>query len=158
DGAGLEVSHTKRLFGDDTAVADSCQPGKGWLREELGYLAEESRWVSLRQASYDGDGNTVGSLANGVERTIAYDDNGLHPVSESVSPASGQTLAWTASWDNVMGTLTQVTAPNGTSSSMTYDGLGRLTSSRVNGAPPHVYYRYNWFSPKPQTETFAFDG
>ena len=158
DGAGAQVTHTQRLYGDATTQAALCQPSKGWAREELGYLAQETRWVSLKQTNYDGDGNAILTMAGGVARTIGYDANHLHPISESVSPAAGQTLTWSAQWDNVAGTLQQVTAPNGISSTMTYDGLGRIMSTAANGAVAHLYYRYNWAAPRPQTETFLFDG
>jgi RHS repeat-associated protein len=158
DSAQNEVTHTRRYFGDATTTADRCQPGKGWVREELGYLATESRWVSLKQTSYDSDGNPIVIFASGVQHTMGYDANGLHPISESVSLGNGQTLTWSAHWDEVAGTLTQMAEPNGTSVTMTYDGLGRLTSSAVNGGLPNIVYRYNWVGPRPSTETFAFDG
>jgi RHS repeat-associated protein len=158
DGAEAVVSRTQRRFGGDDAVAAPCQPGKGWVREELSYLAEEDRWVTVKRASYDGHGNPTVVLAGGVERTLGYDANGLHPVLESVSPAAGQTLTWTAQWDDVAGTLVRVGAPSGVETYMTYDGIGRITATGANGAMPHVYYRYNLASPRPQTETFTFDG
>ena len=158
DGSGNEVSHVRHYFGDTSTEAALCQPGKGWVREELSYLAGESRWVTLKQTSYDSDGNPVLVFAGGVARTIGYDVHGLHPISESVSPGAGQTLSWIAQWDDVAGTLTSVTQPNGTSVTMTYDGLGRPTSKASNGALPYLYYRYNFVAPRPTTETFVFDG
>jgi RHS repeat-associated protein len=158
DSAGNEVTHLRRFFGDVTTEAPLGQPGKGWLREEQGYLAGENRWVPLKQTSYDGDGNPILVVADGVQRTIGYDAAGLHPVTESVSPGNGQTLTWSGTWDEVAGTLTRVAAPNGTSTTMTYDGLGRLVSKAVNGGLPHVFYRYNFVGPRPSTETFTFDG
>lgn len=158
DGAGTVVSQVQRRFGDATSVADPCHPGRGWVREELGYLAEETRWVSTRQTAYDSDGNPTLIVADGVARALGYDSHGLHPTSETVSPADGQTLVWTAQWDDVSGTLTRVDSAAGTSARMTYDGLGRLLSIAAGDALPHVYYRYQWESPRPRTETFTFDG
>jgi YD repeat-containing protein len=158
DGSGNQVSHLKRLFGDATSEAAFGQPGNGWLRKEQGYLAGEGRWVTLKQTSYDSNGNPIVVVAGGVQRTMTYDAAGLHPLTESVSPADGQTLTWSATWDEVAGTPTQVLAPSGTLTTLTYDGLGRLTSTAVNGGLPHVFYRYNFVGPRPSTETFTFDG
>jgi RHS repeat-associated protein len=158
DGAETVVSQVQRRFGDATSVADPCHPGRGWVREELGYLAEQTRWVSTRQTAYDVDGNPTLIIADGVARTLGYDSHGLHPTSETVSPADGQTLVWTAQWDDVRGTLTRVDSAAGTSARMTYDGLGRLLSIAAGDALPHAFYRYQWESPRPRTETFTFDG
>jgi RHS repeat-associated protein len=158
DGAETVVSRTQRRFGDASTVADRCQPGKGWVREELGHLAEEDRWLTTKLTTYDAHGNPVAVLASGVNRVMTYDAHGIHPISESVSPSEGQTLTWTASWDDVAGTLTDVAGPDGVASHMTYDGVGRLTSVAANDALPHVYYRYSWTAPRPMTETFQFDG
>src|SRR5262249_59657730 len=87
-----EVSRARRYYGDATTEVALCQPGKGWVRRELSYLAGESRWVTLKQASYDVDGNPVLVVAGGVAHSIGYDAHGLHPISESVSPGTGLTL------------------------------------------------------------------
>lgn len=158
DGADALVSKTQKRYGDASTVAAPCQPGKGWVREELGYLAVEDRWVTSKATSYNTHGSPIVVLANGVARTLAYDASGVYVTSESVSPAAGKTLSWTAAYDNVAGTLIKVTAPNGTSTRMTYDGIGRLTSIAANHAPAHLHYRYHWDGPRPRTETFLFDG
>jgi RHS repeat-associated protein len=158
DGDEALVSRTQRWFGDQATVAPRCLPGNGWVREELGYLASEDRWVSLKRSAYDAHGNPITVVAGGVERTIGYDPRGLHPISEAVAPAPGELLAWTAVWDDVAGTLASVTGPNGVTRRMTYDGLGRVTQLAVNDAPAHVHYRYAWVGPTPTTETFTFDG
>ena len=158
DGAELVVSRIQRRFGDATSVAAPCQPANGWVREELGYLAEEGRWVSLKRTSYDGDGNPIAQLSDGVDRVLVYDTHGLHPIAESVTPSPGHTLTWTARWDDVAGTLVEVAGPDGVATHLTYDGIGRLTSVAANTAPPHVHYRYDWTAPRPVTETFVFDG
>jgi RHS repeat-associated protein len=158
DGNSVEVSRQQRRFGDATSIAAVGAAGKGWLREASQFLAQETRWVLQQRTSYDTDGNPVVAFANGVERTLGYDAHGLHPVSETVSPATGQTLVWTAQWDDVAGTLVNVAGPDGVARRMTYDGIGRLTSLAANGAAPHLYYRYAWSGPRPRTETFLFDG
>lgn len=158
DGSQHEVSHARRYYGDAATEAALCQPGKGWVRRELSYLAGESRWLTLKQTSYDVDGNPISILSGGVTHNLGYDAHGLHPISESVSPKSGQTLTWTAQWNDVAGTLTTVGEPNGTSVTMTYDGLGRPTSKASNGGLPYLYYRYNFVAPRPTTDTFVFDG
>jgi RHS repeat-associated protein len=159
DGSEQIVSQRERHFGDASpTIAAPCQPGNGWVREELGFLDREARWVIAKRASYDPDGNAVVTEEAGVVRTVAYDAHGLHPVRESVAPAAGQALAWIATWDDVDGTLIRVDAPSGTAARMTYDGLGRLTSLAANAAPPHTYYRYDQAAPRPMVETFTFDG
>lgn len=158
DGAEHVVSHSRTLFGDESSVAALCQSAKGWAREELSHLSEENRWVNLKQTAYDAHGNPALVTSGGVTRTLVYDAHGLYPISESVTSAPDRTLTWTAEWDQVAGTLLRATSPNGVSTRMEYDGLGRPISVAANSAPAHLHYRYNWSPPRPQTETFMFDG
>src|SRR5439155_19034172 len=73
DGGGHEVTHARRLFGDAGSEAPLGQPGKGWEREELGYLAGENRWVPQKLTSYDSNGNAIRTVAGAVQRDIGYD-------------------------------------------------------------------------------------
>ncbi|HEY0987474.1 MAG TPA: FG-GAP-like repeat-containing protein, partial [Kofleriaceae bacterium] len=155
---GASVGKSRRLFGDATQVAPLCQPGKGWVREEQGYLSDGDRWVTQRRTGYDAVGNAISVFAGGVTRQIGYDGYSQFAVSETVNPAPGQSLTWQLQWDIVQGRPRQLTSPDGAVTTATYDGLGRLIAVADGSAPPRVHYRYSWTSPRPRTETFAFDG
>jgi RHS repeat-associated protein len=155
---GASAGKSRRLFGDAASVAPLCQPGKGWVREEQGYLSDGDRWVTQKRTAYDAAGNATSVFAGGVTRQIGYDGYRQFAVSETVSPAAGQTLSWQLQWDIVQGKPRQLSAPDGAVTTATYDGLGRLIAIADGSSPPHTHYRYRWAGPRPRTETFTFDG
>jgi YD repeat-containing protein len=156
---GVLLADARTFYGDATTTLPACTIGLGWKKQVQGWLADGAgRWVTLEDNSFDGFGNTVASTKEGVTRTMAYDANGLHPVRETVSPASGQTLAWTAVWDDVQGVPRTITDPAGATTRLAYDTLGRVVSTASGTAPPHVYYQYDWERATPRTTTYQFDG
>ncbi|HMG52221.1 MAG TPA: FG-GAP-like repeat-containing protein, partial [Kofleriaceae bacterium] len=155
---GASAGKTRRYFGDNTQVLPLCQPDKGWIREEQGYLAGEARWVSQRRSTFDAAGNAIVVVSAGVTRQIGYDTTGVFAVSETVTPRAGQDLVWRMAWDTTLGRPRQLTAPDGSVTTAGYDGLGRLISLADGAAPAHTHYRYDWIVPRSRTETFVFDG
>jgi len=155
---GTLAGRTRRLFGDDTTVAPLCQPGKGWVREDQGYLAGEDRWVTQHRTTYDAVGNALSSFDGKVTRLVGYDAYRQFAVSETVTPEAGRTLVWQLAWDQTLGRPRQLTSPDGAVTTAAYDGLGRLVSLADGSAAPRVRYRYDWSAPHPRTETFVFDG
>lgn len=155
---GASAGKTRRLYGDDTQVAPLCQPGKGWVREEQGYLAQGDRWVVQRRTTYDAAGNAITMFGGGVTRQIGYDSYRQFAVSETVTPQPGQDLTWRMAWDTAQGRPRQLTGPDGAVTTASYDGLGRLIALADGTAPARVHYRYLWTAPRPRTETFTFDG
>lgn len=155
------LNHTRTIFGDDQNIYDdSCTIGKGWVRRKEGELDEDGalRWVELEYSEFDARGNVTMTRAGGVERTLNYDALGLFPTSESLVNDAGTTLSWTAVWDNVLGVTISNIDPNGITSHVNYDGLGRVESMSMGSYDPHVYYEYEWEGPRPKTYSYTFDG
>ena len=101
----------------------------------LGYLAafvrpedgtpEPARWVPLTTTTYDPRGNPIEVTQGGVTRQLGWDLSGLHPVSETLTPIAGIALTWHLDWDPVQDVPLRWTDPNGVSSEIRYDALGR---------------------------------
>lgn len=161
DQVGL-LNHTRTIFGDDTNIYDdgSCTVGKGWVRRKDGELYEAGvpRWVELEYSEFDARGNVTMTRAGGVERTLGYDAIGLFPTSESMVNDDATTLSWTATWDNALGVAITNTDPNGITSKINYDSLGRVESMSMGNFAPHVHYRYEWEGPSPKTFSYTFNG
>lgn len=167
---GKVVARSRFTYGDNLAPAaaapgEACGVGKGWLLETHGYLdattgppASPARWVRLSAKTYDDLGNTLTVEEAGVVRTLGYDARRFFPESESVTPAAGKTLTWHLTWDAVLGAPGTLTGPDGNTTELTYDDLGRELRRSVGGHPAHVHYRYDWSAPRPRTTTFVFEG
>ena len=159
DGDGRLAGRARTYYGDATTVESLCVVGTtGWVRRTEGYLAEESRWIELSAMTYDARGNVTTATAGGVTRTHGYDASGLFLESESVSPASGETLTWQATWDQTRGVLTRVTDPAGAAVDVGYDALLRPSTMGYAGRPAHIHYQYELTASRPITTTFVFDG
>jgi RHS repeat-associated protein len=154
---GVLAGKTRRLFGDDLQVLALGQAGKGWVREEQGYLAEEDRWVTQRRTTYDPIGNPLSITTAGVERRFVYDADRLFPTEERLTAPSRE-LIWQASWDPVLAQVSTIIDPNGHSSHLSYDGVGRFTGVAIDGRPAHQVIEYEWVAPFPKTITWQFDG
>jgi RHS repeat-associated protein len=155
--AGELVSDTQVLFGDAETVQPLCAVGKGWPRETRAWLSSENRFVTQSQTRYDSSGNPIALIANGVERRVVYDANGLFPIEEHLTAPVGE-LVWRASWDPVLGVMTAVTDPNGHTSHLGYDSLGRYASTALDDRLPHSMIEYDWTAPAPKTIVWTFDG
>jgi RHS repeat-associated protein len=156
--AGDLASHTQYLFGDNVTQHAPCVVGKGWPRETRAWLASESRFVTSERASYDARGNAISITKQGVERRIAYDVNGLFPIEERTTTPTGAELLWSGTWDFVLGVQNSLADPNGHTTHLTYDALGRQTSVAIDSRPPHQLIEYAWTGPAPKTTTWIFDG
>ncbi|WP_256560388.1 FG-GAP-like repeat-containing protein, partial [Myxococcus dinghuensis] len=161
---GTLLSHGRTFYGDATQVFSwtdpvNCRAGR-LVRQRFGLLVEDtsSRWVLQEAKEFDAWDNPTRAYSKGVWRTLGYDANHLRPVSESVTPSAGHTLTWTSVWDDVLGQPASVTSPDGSTTELNYDSLGRLTSRALAGAPPHVRYAYDWTAPRPKTFTYLHDG
>lgn len=156
---GTLISRSRTLYGDESTTAAWCDPGAGLVREQQAWLASESRYVTLsRVEALSPHWNPLRVTAAGVTRTIAYDANDEHPISESVEPEPGHVLSWTATWDEVRGLVSSVTDASGTIAHVNYDALGRVTAIAQGNHAPHLFYQYNWNGPRPITRTIAYDG
>ncbi len=154
----VAVSRTRHLFGDSTQVMPLCQTGKGWEREQQGFLASSNRWVSTTRTTYDAKANVLSTDEGGVLRRFGYDPYGQFALSETVTPEAGRDLTWTAEWNTALALVRRVTGPDGVVTTADYDGVGRVRSLANGTAAPHTYYRYAWIGPRPSTETFVYDG
>lgn len=189
-GAALEVGtnatlvrRTRTYYGHGDADSSVLGWSDGWtptrstqagcpvdrlVRKQLGWLQETTagqetaRWVTLSETKYDALDNPRDVYTEGVWRYLEYDTHGLYPVKETVSPATGSTLAWRTAWDYVLGQPSMVTDANGVEATVGYDALGRVVSMAAAGAPPHVRYSYKWdvdaSNSTPKTWTLTYDG
>lgn len=158
DGAETLVSKTQTLYGDATEIAPLCDASTGWERMSRAFLVSEARWVEDATTRYDALGNAIETNDSGVTRQLEYDSVGLHPIAETVTPRAGRTLRWEATWDNVQEVPTVIRDATGVATVMTYDGLGRLTSTAIDTGAAHSVQRYHAAGPRPYLETFSFDG
>jgi len=156
DLAGTVVSDTQYLFGDEATVQPLCTVGKGWPRATQRWLATEARWITAQSATYDAHGNPITAVKDGVTRQISYDTNGLFPVREQMTGT--RPLAWTATWDGVLGAMTSATDPDGNTTHLGYDSLGRITSVALGTHAPHEVIEYDWNASYPKSTTWRFDG
>jgi RHS repeat-associated protein len=171
------VSDTRTFYGDDTAtVLQLCKVGRGWTRLTQGYFqafsstdpayvaSESSQWIDLTRRTYDGFGNVLTAYDGGVTRTLAYDENNLRTLSETIQPGNGKpALSWTAVWDPALEVVTSRTDPNQIVTREAYDGLARPISERLEVPgqglyPPHTYFEHQWSGPRPTTTIYSFDG
>jgi YD repeat-containing protein len=168
------VCHETVLEGDDLTVRSetltsygsagstqyqpcSGQLGNGWVKQvdvRLRYGMADEGTVTARTASYDSFGNPTQIAEAGVTRTIGYDTDKLHPITESIA---GTTLGWAMTWDPVLGLPSTLTDPNGDITSVSYDDLARPSGVSLNGAAPHRTYSYDWETLPPRTTTSSFD-
>jgi YD repeat-containing protein len=163
---GRLVSRTRTLYGDIAGPPEPfCQIGVGLMRETLGWLAGESRWVRTGAVlEYSSHHNPLRVIEGpeGVdqlaERVLTYDAADFHLLSESVEPQPGRVLTWQLAWDEVRSLATTMTDPSGLVTTVTYDDLNRL-SAIANGAfqEPHAHFVYNWVGPRPTTTTYVWD-
>jgi RHS repeat-associated protein len=156
--SGTLVSDVQHLLGDASTVQPLCVVGNGWPRATRAWLGSENRFVMQSQTSYDAHGNPTSIIEGGVERRMTYDSNGLFPIEERVTAPSGNDLVWHAAWDTVLGVMTSVTDPNGHTTHLRYDGLGRNTGTSVDGYAPHQVIEYDWTGSFPKTTVWQFDG
>ncbi|WP_224362733.1 FG-GAP-like repeat-containing protein [Hyalangium versicolor] len=161
---GTLVSHSRVFYGDASQVyswtdGTQCRAGR-LVRETHSWLADSTNphWVLQSSTEYDAWDNPTHIYEKGGWRTLTYDANHLHPVSESISPESGRTLTWGMQWDDVLGQPWQMTDASGAITEVAYDPLGRLSTVALGGAEPHVRYFYDWTAPQPRTFTYTFDG
>ncbi len=159
------VSLVRHQFGGTGPTLPFGQIGFGWPRVTMSLLWSNPasvRWVVTSQLRYDAHGNPVESIDGpsgvGVSRTVKYDAEGLFPIAESMVPATGRTLTWKATWDPILGAVSDVTDPVGNVAHVAYDGLGRVTAMSQNALPPHQRYVYDWSPPRPRTFSYVFDG
>ncbi len=155
--SGTVVSDVQHLFGDDQKEEALCVVGKGWPREARAWFDAGARWVTQTATTYDSHGNPKALTDHGVTRTLVYDANGLFPIEEHLT-APGHELVWTAGWDEVLGVMTSVLDPNGHTTHLSYDNLGRYTGTSIDDRPEHVVIEYDLTPPYPKTTQWTFDG
>src|SRR5262249_41547158 len=114
--------------------------------------------VSQDAATYDSHGNALTTTKGGVTRTFHYDANGFFLLAESLLAPSGRTLTWQAGWDPVLGAMASMTDPDGNTTQILYDSLGRYAGRALNGGLPQEVVEYDWTPPFPKTTVWAFDG
>jgi RHS repeat-associated protein len=154
---GTVASDIQHLFGDDQTEQALCVVGKGWPRETRALLASEGRYITQSQTKYDAHGNPLSVTTGGVERRFVYDADGLFPIEEHLSAPSRE-LIWRASWNPVLATVTAITDPNGHTTHVRHDSLGRYTGVAIDGHLDHQVIEYDWTAPFPKTTTWRFDG
>jgi RHS repeat-associated protein len=157
-GDGVVVSDVQHRFGDDVTENALCVAGKGWPRETRALLSSESRFVTQSATSYDGHGNPVSLIENGIERRVVYEASGLFPAEEHMTAPSGSELIWQASWDHVIGAIVALTDPNGHTTHIGHDSLGRRISTSIDALHPHQIVEYDWTAPFPKATVWQFDG
>jgi RHS repeat-associated protein len=157
-GDGELEAHTQTLFGTADAVLPACEAGPGWVCEVRQRALETDTWVTTSATRYDAHGNAIAITEGGVTRSLGYDPSGSFPVTESVSPAPGTTLTWTATWNPVLGVVEALAGPSGETTRVRHDGLGRVVSIASGDRAPHLRYAYRWDEPTPHTVTYTFDG
>jgi RHS repeat-associated protein len=149
------------------------QLGNGWPRRSeglhwsAGSAPTPQRWITLSTTGYDEHGNVIATTdgpsrseaptGGGVTRTLEYDADGLFPVRESVEPAAGRVVSWTAAWDPVLGAVASVTTPAGNTTHVEYDSLARVVALRQNGRLPHQRYAYEWSAPRARTFSYTYE-
>jgi YD repeat-containing protein len=162
-------------YGSDTQKFAACsgQLGNGWVREvdvRLVYVpqllppqppyvpnvADDTMAVD-KTVVYDSVGNAIQTYESGVTRIIGYDADKLYATSETVHPATGQSLTWSMTWDLLKGQPSTLTDPNGDVTTVAYDPLSRLSSVALNGPSPYTTYTYDWTAPTPRTTTSLID-
>jgi YD repeat-containing protein len=125
---------------------------------------EADTWVPTLRQTNDVHGNItrVRDAEDGVlERR--YDPAGLFPVEERVH-LDDSVLVTTAEWDARTGHPVSVTAPNGASTLLVFDGLGRLTAEVLPGDSPefptrrYTYHFTGGTSPAITTELRRISG
>lgn len=156
-GDDVVVSHTQTRFGDDLVVAPPCDASAGWPRQSLSYLASESRWIVSIATTYSATGVPLSTTAGGVTRELEYDAAGLHPIGEQVSPAQGEVVRWSQTWNDALQVPMRTVDADGSAVVSSFDGLGRLVASGADGAPD-AYRRYHPTAPRPWIEVFGYDG
>ena len=160
---GTLVSHARTFYGDAQQLFSwtdptQCRAGR-LLRETQGFLGGlQPRWVLQDATEYDAWDNPTRRYSQGTWKTLGYDANHLHPTSESVSPSTGLSLSWTMEWDDVTGIARRLTDTSGGVTEVSFDSLGRLLTVSLNGAEPHLRYRYDWTAPLPRTFSYVYDG
>ena len=158
DDAGELMWRVRTLYDGAASPLPQGQLTAGWPRRIEAWHGDQGRWITQQAIDYDAAGNPIRRTSSGVTRDIEYDPNGLFPVGEEVSPTSGQTLSWSAEWDEVLGLPVEVTDPNGVTHEIGYDDLGRLETTGLRGQSPNVTYLYDWTAPRPRTTKLLNDG
>jgi RHS repeat-associated protein len=169
DGTTL-VSQAFTTYGDSTSLAtaedgEPCGVGFGWVRRTTALLKEENRQVTQSERDYDQYGNPVRVYERGVSRAISYTPetanaypDSLFATQESITPSTGNVLAWKATWDRRLGKMTGVIDANSVTSTVAYDALGRQISVATNSPDPHLRYVYDLTAPYPTVTTYIYDG
>jgi RHS repeat-associated protein len=161
DADGNFVSATRLYYdGADYVGLPLGQVNRGDLsrqEESLGPLGND-RFIPTRRQSFDQYGNVVGIQdANGNRTTVVYDAL-LHtfPVLERIHLDENRSLAYAASYDHDLGTLTAATDFNVNVSTFHYDTHARLAAIVLPGDTqelPTQAFRYDLGSPRSSITT-----
>lgn len=161
---GTLVSHTQTLYGEGSTSLPLCKVGRGWVREVKGFVDRPTpRWELQSSTDFDELGNPLKVYTGGVTRTLKYDDDSFHPISETVVPAQNETLTWSMTWDDISSLPKNLTDPNQLQSYVEYDSLGRVSAVGQGSHSAHIRFRYDWqprtaLMPGPNTTTLTWDG
>jgi RHS repeat-associated protein len=158
DADGIQVTATRTYYdGDPEQGLPLGQLDAHGAVVRVETWIEADTWVPTLRQTIDAHGNItrVRDAEDGVlERR--YDPAGLFPVEERVH-LHDSALVTTAEWDARTGHPVAVTAPNGASTLLVFDGLGRLTAEVLPGDSPEFptrRYTYDFTAgPSPAVTT-----
>src|SRR5678815_2245920 len=132
-------------YGDASTELPFGALGNGWVRRIEGRIIDTSggvdRWADQTLVSYNAFGNPISTTEQGVSRYLSYDSLGLFPESETMFTSTP--LQWNASWDRQQGKISTLTDPNGDSTRVDYDAVGRPTALSMNGGSAFLHYAYD---------------
>ena len=158
DGTGNLMSHVRHQFDGESDALPYGEVTLGLLRRTTAFLGDEDRWLVLNEADYDAHGNPTRTVAEGRERRIDYDEDGLHPVREALTTGRGDPLVWALAWDRIQGVPTERTSPSGGRERVEYDALGRVVALAHGDHAPHTRFSYQLASPTSHVLTELDDG
>ena len=126
--------------------------GLGYLTRVRQWLGpHDDRWRDSERYAYDAFGNRVGHMdALGNVREVDFDPETHTFAVADRAFAGGRVLQTTAGYDMTLGLMSTYTEPNGHTTRLFYDALGRLTSRVLPGdteALPTEQYHYTLGAP-----------
>ncbi|KAJ8456770.1 hypothetical protein ONZ45_g18585 [Pleurotus djamor] len=120
--SGATLKHTKYAY---TPGSDSMSEQRQWIRDDV--------W-SVQTVDKDAAGNdTVVHGPGQALREYAYDETYSNCVRSTVYTSENATLVESATYDLIHAHPISTTSPNGEITSLSYDILGRVVETKLNG-------------------------